>query len=1042
MHISEISIRKPVFAWMLMAGILLFGSISYLQLGVSENPDVDFPFVTATITFEGAAPEVMEKDVVDPIEGAIVSIEGIKKITSTARNGMANVSVEFELNKDIDVAVQEVQTAVARAQRFLPKDIDPVIVSKANAEDQPILWISVHSSTIPPRELMHIVRNKVKDQFSVVKGVAEIVLGGYVDPALRVNLDAQKLRQYQLSVSDITSSIEREHKEEPAGRFESAKIEESVRVMGEAETLEEFNKVMIKRRGGMANYIPMPITSVAKVEEGLEEVRRVSRAMGELAVGVGIRKQRGSNSVDVADAVKAKIPQIQKMLPEGVHLSVIYDSTPFIKETVHELLFTIIMATILTAFVCWGFLGSWSSTFNVILAIPVSIIGTFFFMNIFGFTLNTISLLGLSLAIGIVVDDAIIVLENIMRHFEMGKNKVRAALDGSLEITFAVLATTVALIAIFLPVGFLRGIIGKFLFQFAVTLSVAIGISCLEALTLAPMRCSQFISRHTKRGWLGQKFDQFFDWQGKLYNSSLPLALNHPYKTLIVSAVFFLASIIPLMMIGKEFAPEQDESRLFVQVKAPLGSSMEFTGSKFKLIEDKLAKHPAIEKYFLTVGGFQGGESNAGFMFITLKDRDKRKETQAQVADDIRGYLKEVPELKGFIPKSGGGGFGGGRSYAVDFAIRGPDWDELGKLTEQIKDEMTKDNSFTDINSTDVTGGPELRVIPDRIRAQQMGVDIADITNAIRVSIGGKTAALYSKDGQRYDVIVQMQESDRKDVEQIKNLYVRNNRSELVPISQLVKFEKRTVPPTITREDRQRSVSITANNAKGVSQQEALNKAQAIAAKLLPSGYQFVLSGSAETFKETGQSLVFALILGILVAYMILASQFNSFLDPVLILISMPFGLSGAFWGLWVSSQTLNLYSFIGIILLMGLVKKNAILLVDFGNQMQDEGMNRMDAMMHACQQRLRPILMTSFSVIAAAIPGVVNFGPGAESRIPMSVVVVGGMIISTFFTLYAVPALYVLTSQRYRKKLHDKKFEDEESSTNLQKGQTDAVAH
>ena len=1033
MHISEVSIRKPVFAWMLMAGILLFGFISYLQLGVSENPDVDFPYVNVSVTFEGAAPEVMEKDVVDPIEGAIVSIEGIKQINSTARNGQANVSVEFELNKDIDVAVQEVQTAVARAQRFLPKDMDPPIISKANAEDNPILWISVHSDSLPPRELMHVVRHKVKDQFSVVKGVAEIVLGGYVDPALRVNLDAQKLRQYQLSVSDIIASIQREHKEEPAGRFENPKIEESVRVMGEAQTVEEFNNVMIKRRGGMANYIPMPITSVAKVEEGMDEVRRVSRAMGELAVGIGIRKQRGSNSVEVAEAVKAKIPQVEKMLPEGVKLSVIYDSTPFIKETVHELLFTIIMATILTAFVCWGFLGSWSSTFNVILAIPVSIVGTFFFMNLFGFTLNTISLLGLSLAIGIVVDDAIIVLENIMRHFEMGKNKVRAALDGSIEITFAVLATTVALVSIFLPVGFLRGIIGKFLFQFAVTLSVAIGISCLEALTLAPMRCSQFISQHTKRGWLGQKFDQFFDWQTKLYNQTLPLTLSHPYKTLAVSLGFFLLSALPLMMIGKEFAPEQDESRLFVQVKAPLGSSMEFTGSKFKLIEEKLAKHPAIEKYFLTVGGFQGGDSSSGFMFITLKNRKLRKQSQAQVADDIRGYLKEVPELKGFIPKSGGGGFGGGRSYAVDFSIRGPDWETLGKLTDQIKSEMEKTGLFIDINSNDVTGGPELRIIPDRIRAQQMGVDIADITNAIRVSIGGYKAALYSKEGQRYDVIVQMQQSDRREAEQIKNIYVRNNRSELVPMNQLVKFEHRTAPPTITREDRQRSVFITANNKPGLSQQEALNKAKEIAEKALPPDYQFLLSGSAETFKETGQSLVFALLLGVLVAYMILASQFNSFLDPVLILVSMPFGLSGAFWGLWASQQTLNLYSFIGIILLMGLVKKNAILLVDFGNQMQDQGMSRLDAMLHACPQRLRPILMTSFATIAAAIPGVLNFGPGAETRIPMSVVVVGGMIVSTFFTLYAVPALYVLTSQRYRKKLHDKKFEE---------GSTDAVAH
>jgi HAE1 family hydrophobic/amphiphilic exporter-1 len=1016
MHISELSIRRPVFAWMLMVSLILFGAIGYYRMGVSQYPDIDFPYVSIQLVYDGAAPEVMEKDVIDPVEGAIVSIQGIKNISSKASNGRASVSVEFELDKDVDVAVQEIQTAIARAQRNLPDDIEPPIITKANIEDQPIMWMAVRSDKLSREQLMYLVRGQIRDQISTVSGVSEVILGGYVEPALRVNLDAAKLQRYQFSVDDIINSIQREHKEEPAGRLETPEIEQPVRVMGEAANVEEFNKVIIKRRGGGPNYAPVAIAEVAEVKEGLNEVRRMSRVQGETAVGIGIRKQRGSNAVDVGKAIKKKAAELQKQLPEGVQLSINFDTTPYISETVHELLFTILMAALLTAIVCWAFLGSISSTINVLLAIPTSIIGAFWIMQAFGFTLNTFSLLGLSLAIGIVVDDAIIVLENIMRHNEMGKNRLRAAVEGSKEISFAVLATTFSLVAIFLPVAFLQGIIGKFFFQFAVTLCVAVLLSCLEALTLAPMRCSQFLATGQRTTKLGRWFEWMMESGAARYSRALPFFLLHRWKTLIATVIFFAASMTLLKFIPKEFTPAQDEGNLFVQVKAKQGASMAYTDVKMREIEKIVMEDPNVERYFCGIGGFSGGESNVGFVFITLKDRKVRALRQDKVAEGLREKLKAVKDVKAFIPSGSGGVFGGGSNYAVNFGVRGPDWDKLGTHAEEIVKQMNDSGKFTDVQIPDVKGAPEIHVVPDREAALRFGVEISEIARAVRVMVGGFPAALYAKGGLRYDVIVQLREADRKTVDHIKSIRVRNTRGELIQLDKLVKIENRLTAPTITRENRVRSVNISANPAKGIAQEKALEDAQLIAKKVLPEGYFVALSGSSEEMKNSFYSLMFAMIMGILVAYMVLGSQFNSFIDPLVVLAALPFAFTGALFGLLAANQSLNVYSFIGIILLIGIVKKNSILLVDFTNQMRDTGLPVDQALVKACPQRLRPILMTTFATLAGALPGAINFGPGSETRVPMSVVVIGGVMVSTFFTLFVVPCLYSVTARARRK--------------------------
>ncbi|MAV90956.1 MAG: acriflavin resistance protein [Bdellovibrionaceae bacterium] len=1031
MKISEVSIRNPVFAWMIMGALLLFGGLGYYKMGVSQYPDVDFPSVSIRLSYPGAAPEVMEKDVIDPIEAAIVSVAGIENISSTARNGSGSVSAEFNLSVNIDVAVQEVQSAIARAQRQLPEDLEPPIVTKSNVEDQPIMWLSVRSETLSKDELMFMVRRQIRDQFTTVQGVSEIFLGGYVDPALRVDLKSDALVRYQLTVNDIVNAIQSEHREDPAGRIESPTEERPIRVMGEATSVDEFKNVMIKKRGGGVNYNPIPISQVANVYEGLEDVRRLSRVQGEASVGLGIRKQRGANAVDVGRAVKERMDQIKDQLPKGVTMAVNYDSTPFIEDTVSELVFTIFLAAILTSIVCWVFLGSFASTINVILAIPTSIVGTFLVMYFLGFTLNTFSLLGLSLAIGIVVDDAIIVLENIMRHRQMGKNRIKAALDGTKEISFAVIATTVALISIFLPVAFLDGIIGRFFFQFAVTLCVAVALSSFEALTLAPMRCSRMLDegKHTTR--VGLWIESVLTGVTNAYSRALPKVLNHRVLTLVVSVVLFGASLLIFPKLKKEFVPYQDSSSLFISLKTDTKSSLEFTDQKMREVEKLVMNEPAVLRYFTAIGGFSGGQSSQAMMFITLKTPGDRpvyselghRPSQLEVVQALRKKLGEVKGIRAFIPTGGGGVFGGrGRGYGVELSVRGPEWETLVDSTKKLEEAFTKDPRFVDVNMGDVEGVNEIHIVPNRQAAKNLGVEISGISQTIQYMVGGASAGLYSKGGQRFNVLVQLQEKDRRSLDQIKKILIRNNRGELVPISQVVRIETRNTAPSITREDRVRAVSINANPAEGIDQAKALEDAKVLAASVLPKGYYVVDAGSAETFKESFIGLLVAMILGILVSYMVLGSQFNSFRDPLIVLSALPFAFSGAFIGLLVFSQSFNVYSFIGVILLIGIVKKNSILLVDFSNQMRNEGMGINEALIEACPLRLRPILMTSFSTIAAAIPGALNFGPGAETRIPLSVVVVGGVFVSTFFTLFVVPCLYSLIASKTR---HEDEFRE-----------------
>ncbi len=1016
MNISEISIKNPVFAWMLMIALMFFGYLSFRGMGVGQMPDVDFPVLSIDVSWEGAAPEVLETDVVDIIEDSVMGVEGVRNISSSTKQGVAQITLEFDLERDVDIALQEVQSKISEVQRRLPIDIDPPVITKMNPEDQPIMWIGV-SSTRPLRELMEYVDDQLKDKFKTVPGVGEVFLGGFLERNLRVWLDINKLKAFQLTVGDVVSAIQTEHVELPAGRLETQSRESNVRAMGEAASVEEFGKIVIDKRAGMPIYRPIKLSEVARIEDGLADARRMSRIMGEPAVGLGIRKQRGTNTVEVAHNVKKRLAQILPDVPEGFELGINFDSTKFIEDSVHELVFTLILSALLTSVVCWVFLGSWSSTLNILLAIPTSILGTFMVMRFAGFTLNTFTLIGLSLAIGIVVDDAIMVLENIVRHREMKKTQLQSALDGSKEITFAAVAATFAIIAIFLPVAYMKGIIGKFFMQFGVTISAAVMLSLLEALTLAPMRCSQFLELTERKDKFGRFFEGMMKGMEESYRRGIVITLRHKKKVLVGSLIFFVLSMFSLPFIRKEFVPAQDQSMFLVRVQTPIGSSMEYTSDRFKKIEEIIMHRQELRRYYGAVGGFGGGEVNVGMLFVSMKEpkdrpvdpEKKHRLSQQEMMDWVRTEFNKVPDVKAVIQDLSMRGFAAQRGFPIEFTIRGPEWEKLAEYSKLIQGEMKKSDLLIDVDTNYQEGMPEVRIFPDRDKAFDRGVSTGAAMRTVNSALGGQRVAKYTRGGRRYDVRVKLDADQTMKPEDIANLELWNNRGELVKLADVVNIKEQSSLLAITREGRERAIGIYANVAKGKSQAKAIDKARQIANKILPEGYRVVFSGTSETFKESFQSLAFALLLGVIVAYMILASQFNHVTHPFTVLLALPFSLSGAFLALMLSNQSLNIFSLIGLLLLMGIVKKNSILLVEFTNQMRERGLSPIEAIKTACPIRLRPIIMTSVSTIAAAVPPALALGPGAETRIPMAIAVIGGVLVSTVLTLFVVPAAYLL---------------------------------
>jgi len=1017
--LTDACINKPVFAWMLMAGTVVFGLVAGSRIGISSRPDVDFPVINVSVTWEGAAPEVVENDVLQPLEEALIQVEGVKGITSSARQGSGNVTVELDISKNVDLALQDVTAKVQQAQRALPRDIDPPIISKSNPEDQPIMWLGL-SGPFSRQLLADLARYRVKERLQTIPGVGEIIEGGAVERNVRIWVDANALDARGLTVSDVIGALQREHVELPAGRLETVGREVNVRVLGEAVDLETLRRIVV--RPGAS---PVYLSDVALVEDGFEDIRRMSRTNGNPSQGIGVKKQRGANAVAVARAVRLELERIRTELPAGMDLSINFDSTRFIEDSVHEIERELLLSVLLTALVCWLFLGSLSSTLNVILAIPMSLLGTVAVIYFLGFTLNTFTLLALGLAVGIVVDDAIMVMENIYRHGEAGEHRVTAAREGTREITFAALSATLAVIAIFLPVVFMRGIVGKFFLQFGVALCLCVAFSYIEAMTLAPARCAQMLRFDQERqSRLGRVVDRLFDRLAAGYGRLLPWVLRRAGWVIAGGAAVFVFALWIFGRLPKELVPSQDQGLMFVRLQTAVGSSLDETDAFVTRAANFFQGRPEIQRVYAVTGGFGGNAANSGILFITMKPKRERTVSQAQLMNLARRQLNSIPGLKASIQDLSQGGFTPRRGFPVEISVRGGDWNELVGAARDLMDDLNRTGLVVDLDTDYQLGMPELQVIPDRARAADLGVSVEDLATTLNSLVGGVRVGKYSSGGRRYDVRLRLLAGQRSRPEDLASLRVRTASGDLVPLSSLVHTVERPALQAITREDRERAITLFANVAPGASQDQVLAKLQELSAKL-PTGVHAVPGGASATFQESFSSLFFALWLGIVVAYMILASQFNSFLHPVTVLTILPLSAAGAAFALATAGYSLNMYSLIGLLLLMGIVKKNSILLVDFTNQLRGRGRSTLAALRRAGPIRLRPILMTSMSTMMAAIPVALGLGAGSEVRQPMAVAVIGGLIVSTALSLLVVPCFY-LVADHWRERIFGRRAPQE----------------
>lgn len=1017
MNITDLCLRRPVFAWMLMCGTILFGVVAVGRIGVSQFPDVNNPTVSVSVSWPGASPEDVETSLVTPIEDVLSQVTGVLELTSQARHNSARITATFDIDRDIDLAVQDVQGKLAQIQRRLPTGVEPPTVSKSNPDDTPIITVGV-SGPFARQLLADVARYQLASAMQTIEGVGQVQMMGYLDRAVRIWVDADKLLATGVTVTDVTQALQRQHVTSSGGQMSNGQRAIDIRVVGEASDLRMLREIVVKKVGTAV----IRLQDVALVQDGFVDVTSVARSNGEPVQAMGILKQPGSNAVSVADNVKQACDEIQKQLPPGMKVEVLFDTTQFISHNVEYIGFELVLAVLLTALVCWLFLGSLSSTLNVLFAIPMSLLGTIAVIYFLGWTLNTFTLLALSLSVGLVVDDAVMVMENIYRHAEMGKDKVRAASEGTKEITFAALAATIAVIAIFLPVAFMTGIIGKYFLQFGVTLSVAVAISYIEAITLAPARCAQMltVSSHSRKG-LGALVERGFSALTRGYSRSLKLALRVPTLVMvfaigITAGSFWLAGQIP-----QEMVPSQDQSRLQVRLTMSIGANLQETDRLVKQAEELLKKRPDIERVLTTVN------LGSAQMSLTLVPRDERTQTQQEIQAALRRELSSIPGVTASVQDLSQQGFTGGRGKPVDFRITGPDWPQLISLAKKIQGELTESGLAADVDMDYDLGPPELAIAPDRPRAADVGVNVSDIATTINALVGGSVVGQYSTAGRRMDIRMRLLAVQRTRPEDLDMLRVKSSTGLLVPLSSVVSAVERPALQTINHVNRQRAIRISGNVALGKSQSEVLAYVRELSTDM-PVGYSVKLSGQSSQFGDAMSSLIFALIIGIAFAYMVLASQFNSLLHPVTVLTILPLSIAGAMGALWLSGKTLNVFSMIGLLLLMGIVKKNSIMLVDHANETRDKhGGTATDAMVESGRARLRPILMTAMATMMAAVPSALGLGEGSETRGPMAIAVLGGLILSTVLSLYVVPAFYVLADRGKRFYRRLRKLPDED---------------
>jgi len=1006
MKLSDTAIQRPVLTTMLIAAFLIFGIVGYQRIGVDLYPEVEFPVVTVTTILRGASPEVIESEVTDVIEEEISTIEGVDEIRSQSFEGLSQVIVTFVLEKDIDVAAQEVREKVAVATARLPRDIEPPVVQKLDITANPIMWIAVTGDR-SYRELSYYADKVIKERLQMVRGVGAILLGGFRDREIHVWLDQDRLEAYGLSPLDVVRAIQTKHVELPAGRIENREQELTIKVMGEYTSVEELSGLVVTYRQG----VPVRLRDLGRVEDGEEDTRTIGRFNQKPAIGLGVRKQSGTNTVEVADRVKAALAEIQRELPPGLDVKIAFDASEFIKKSMGDVQFDILFGALLTSLVILLFLRNTRTTLISVIAIPTSLIGTFAFMNALGFTINNMTMLALSLAVGIVIDDAIVVLENIFRHMEqLRQPRLVAAREGTREIAFAVIAATFSIAAVFLPVAFMRGIIGRFFIQMGLTVVIAILISLVVSLTLTPMLCSRFMRLEERHGPIYMALEQGFRAVERVYRSALAFALRRRALVVLSALLLFVLSLGLSRFIGREFFTQADESRFIVRFETPLGWSIERIDAVTRQAERILFSHPEVRGAFVGTGFF--GSTNQGIMFVSLVPKSERRVSQQQLMNTLRQELTAIPDLTVSVEPVTpiGGGGGGQRSTDVQYIVEGPSLEDLATRVDRIVQRLKHSPGFVDIDTDLELTKPEAKVYINREKAEDLGLDVATITQAINVIMGGVDVAKFKEGGERYDIHVRALPGDRDLPSDLDRIFVVSRDGRRVKLSNIVEVVEGAGPNVINRYNRQRAATLYAN-VQGKSQGEALAEVGQLIAETLPNapGYRAELTGRSREFQRSFQYLGTALALSILIIYMVLAAQFESFIHPFTIMLSLPLATVGVFGLLLLTGKTLNIFSYLGIIMLVGIVTRNAILLVDFTNQLRARGLERTAALLQAGPIRLRPILMTAITTIAGMVPVSLAFSEGGETRAPLAVAVIGGMLTSTFLTLLVIPVVYSL---------------------------------
>jgi len=1010
MKLSHISIQRPVLASVMSLTIVLFGIISFTQLPVREYPDIDPPIISVVTLYRGASSNVVETEISDVLEEQFATLEGVKTITSSSQEGGSVITIQFELQIDVNEAANDVRDRVSRIRGTLPQEIEDPIISKIDANAQAIVWLALYSTQHSTLELSDIGDRIIKEKLQRLPGVGTVIIGGERRYAMRVWLDPLRMAAHKLTTYDIENAIRTENAEIPSGRVEGEQREFAVRTRGELSTPEEFGAIIISQKGNEV----VRLRDVADVRVGAEDERTAARWNGQPAVGLGIVKQSKASTVDVAKEIRDALPELIKLLPEGIKLEVAFDSSEFINESISEVQETLLIALALVVLVVLAFLKSFRATIIPTLAIPISIIGALAAVYFAGFTINILTLLGFVLSIGLVVDDAIVVLENIYRHMEMGKTKLQAAIDGSKEIGFAVVSTTIALVAVFVPLAFLSGNVGRLFNEFGIAVAVAVLISGFVALTLTPMLSSRILKplHGTSKSWASRTFDASFEFLNRVYDKILKAALSHRIIMLAGSFVLIILAYILFLFIPSELVPVEDRGVAFGIVIAPEGATLEYTDSYVREIESRLLHLPELEGLFTATGLGFGGPGNVtnSFMFLNLKSRGEREKSQQQIVQELFPQLISIPGVLAFVinPPSLNVDFS---SNPVDYVLQGDSYDELSQAVNIMMFEASKLGYLINMDSDLRLNKPQLDIRIDRERASGLGLSVTDIGSALETFLGGRVVTDFKQGSKQYDVILQMKPEYRSTPDAIQNIYLRG-KGGLVQLANVVNVEKTVAPKELKHYNRIRSASITASLVPGVTLGQALNDLDKIAREKLPPGIKTEYAGQSLEYKSSSSALYLMFILAIIFIYLVLAAQFESFIHPFTILLSVPLAVFGALLTLFLFGQTLNIYSQIGLIMLIGLVTKNAILIVEFANQQRANGLGLIEAVVEASTIRLRPILMTSFSTIFGILPIAMGLGAGAESRQPLGLVVVGGVLFSTFLTLIVVPVVYTILAR------------------------------